>query len=256
MHKIKLSAMKKDKEKKQKKEKKEKKKKIKVPLTPKQIAIGMAIIALVSFLYKFTIGIMSLSMVLIIAAVPTLFVFICKFLYARHMDTTRAKKKRSYFFMMIATVCFVVLFLMFSLLKVGGIDITHHNTFTGWIGIVFILFIIVMFVLSIINLRGALQKDDLVVIGIKEISFVAALADAVMINGFLYRVLIKYIEKFIPFYSFFNQYFPLAVSILMCIVPIIMLRRFIKYKVDEEENVAVEEAVTNNEENNTNTEEV
>ena len=157
---------------------------------------------------------------------------------------------------MIATVCFVVLFLMFSLLKVGGIDITHYNTFTGWIGIVFILFIIVMFVLSIINLRGALQKDDLVVIGIKEISFVAALADAVMINGFLYRVLIKYIEKFIPFYSFFNQYFPLAVSILMCIVPIIMLRRFIKYKVDEEENVAVEEAVTNNEENNTNTEEV
>ena len=145
---------------------------------------------------------------------------------------------------------------MFSLLKVGGIDITHHNTFTGWIGIVFIFFIMAMFVLSIINLRGALQKDDLVVIGIKEISFVAALADAVMINGFLYRVLIKYIEKFIPFYSFFNQYFPLAVSILMCIVPIIMLRRFIKYKVDEEENVAVEEAVTNNEENNTNTEEV
>ena len=244
--------MKKDKEKKQKKEKK---KKIKIPLTPKQIAIGMAIIALVSFLYKFTVGVMSLSMVLMIAAIPTLFVFICKFLYARHMDQTREKKKRSYFFMMIATVCFVVLFLLFSLLKVGGIDITHENTFTGWIGIVFIFFIIAMFVLSIINLRGALQKDDLVVIGIKEISFVAALADAVMINGFLYRVLIKYIEKFIPFYSFFNQYFPLAVSVLMCIVPILMLRRFIKYKVDEvpqeeEKNEEVKEDDTTKEECN------
>ena len=244
--------MKKDKEKKQKKEKK---KKIKIPLTPKQIAIGMAIIALVSFLYKFTVGVMSLSMVLMIAAIPTLFVFICKFLYARHMDQTREKKKRSYFFMMIATVCFVVLFLLFSLLKVGGIDITHENTFTGWIGIVFIFFIIAMFVLSIINLRGALQKDDLVVIGIKEISFVAALADAVMINGFLYRVLIKYIEKFIPFYSFFNQYFPLAVSVLMCIVPILMLKRFIKYKVDEvpqeeENNEEVKEDDTTKEECN------
>ena len=232
--------MKKDKE---KKAKKEKKKKIKIPLTPKQIAIAMAIIALVSFLYKFTIGIMSLSMVLIVAAVPTLFVFICKFLYARHMDQTREKKKRSYFFMMIATVCFVVLFLMFSLLKVGGIDITHYNTFTGWIGIVFIFFVIAMFVLSIINLRGALQKDDLVVIGIKEISFVAALADAVMINGFLNRVFLRYIKDYILFYEQINKYFPLGVSILMCIVPIIMLKRFITYKVDA---VPVEETVNEN----------
>ena len=254
MHRIEVSIMKKDKE---NKPKKEKKKKIKVPFTPKQIAIAMAIIALVSFLYKFTIGIMSLSMVLIIAAVPTFFVFICKFLYARHMDTTREKKKRSYFFMMIATVCFVVLFLMFSLLKVGGIDITHENTFTGWIGIVFILFIIVMFVLSIINLRGALQKDDLVVIGIKEISFVAALADAVMINGFLYRVLIKYIEQFIPFYSFFNQYFPLAVSVLMCIIPLLMLRRFIRYKVDKNDDSSeIEESEPATEQTSANTEEV
>lgn len=254
MHRIEVSIMKKDKE---NKPKKEKKKKIKVPFTPKQIAIAMAIIALVSFLYKFTIGIMSLSMVLIIAAVPTFFVFICKFLYARHMDTTREKKKRSYFFMMVATVCFVVLFLMFSLLKVGGIDITHENTFTGWIGIVFILFIIVMFVLSIINLRGALQKDDLVVIGIKEISFVAALADAVMINGFLYRVLIKYIEKFIPFYGFFNQYFPLAVSVLMCIIPLLMLRRFIRYKVDKNDDSSeIEESEPATEQTSANTEEV
>ena len=254
MHRIEVSIMKKDKE---NKPKKEKKKKIKVPFTPKQIAIAMAIIALVSFLYKFTNGIMSLSMVLIIAAVPTFFVFICNFLYARHMDTTREKKKRSYFFMMIATVCFVVLFLMFSLLKVGGIDITHENTFTGWIGIVFILFIIVMFVLSIINLRGALQKDDLVVIGIKEISFVAALADAVMINGFLYRVLIKYIEKFIPFYSFFNQYFPLAVSVLMCIIPLLMLRRFIRYKVDKNDDSSeIEESEPATEQTSANTEEV
>ena len=89
-----------------------------------------------------------------------------------------------------------------------------------------------MFVLSIINLKGALNKDDLVVIGIKEISFVAALADAVMINGFLYRVLIKYIADYIPFYKYINSYFPLAVAVLMAIVPFIMLKRFLKYKKD------------------------
>ena len=95
------------------------------------------------------------------------------------------------------------------------------------------------------------------VIGIKEISFVAALADAVMINGFLYRVLIKYIEKFIPFYSFFNQYFPLAVSVLMCIVPLLMLRRFIKYKVDENDDSSeIEESEPATEQTSANTEEV
>ena len=137
--------------------------------------------------------------------------------------------------MMIATVCFVVLFLMFSTFKAFGIDISHENTFTGWIGIIFIFFIMVMFVLSIINLKGALNKDDLVVIGIKEITFVSALADAVMINGFLYRVLLKYIADYIPFYKYLNSYFPLAVAVLMSIVPFIMLRRWWKYKVDDPE---------------------
>ena len=218
--------------------------KVKKVVTPKRLAIAMAIIALVSFLYKFTVGVMALSMVMIIAAVPTLFVFICKALYAKDMHQPREKKKRTYFFMMIATVCFVVLFLMFSTFKAFGIDISHENTFTGWIGIVFIFFIMLMFALSIINLRGALNKDDLVVIGIKEITFVSALADAAMINGFLYRVLLKYIADYIPFYKYLNSYFPLAVAVLMSIVPFIMLRRWWKYKVDEPEEETKQEEAT------------
>ena len=51
----------KDKNEKKPKEKKAKKIKIKVPLTPEQIAIIMAIICLISFIYKMTIGVMSLS---------------------------------------------------------------------------------------------------------------------------------------------------------------------------------------------------
>lgn len=218
--------------------------KVKKVATPERLAIAMAIIALVSFIYKFTVGALAASLVMIIAAIPTLFVFICKALYAKDMHQPRDKKKKTYFFMMIATVCFVVLFLLFSLLKVGGIDITHENTFTGWIGIVFIFFIMIMFVLSIINLRGALAKEDLVVIGIKEITFVSALADAVMINGFLYRVLIKYIADYIPFYKYLNQYFPLAVAVIMTIVPLIMFKRWWKYDVNakDDDEAVVEES--------------
>ena len=218
--------------------------KVKKVATPERLAIAMAIIALVSFIYKFTVGALAASLVMIIAAIPTLFVFICKALYAKDMHQPRGKKKKTYFFMMIATVCFVVLFLLFSLLKVGGIDITHENTFTGWIGIVFIFFIMIMFVLSIINLRGALAKEDLVVIGIKEITFVSALADAVMINGFLYRVLIKYIADYIPFYKYLNQYFPLAVAVIMTIVPLIMFKRWWKYDVNakDDDEALVEES--------------
>ena len=222
-------------------DKKAKKKlKVKIPFTPKQLAIAMAIIALVSFGYKFTVGILAMSLVMIIAAVPTFFVFLCKLLYAKHMDQPRSEKKKAYLFMMIFTASFSLLFILFSVLKVGGIDISIENKFDGWIGLVFIFFIIVMFVLSIINLKGALNKTDLVVIGIKEISFVSALTDAVMINEFLYRVIVRYILDtidtidilhIVDVYGFLNNLFPLAVGVIMAIVPFFMLRRYIKYQV-------------------------
>ena len=222
-------------------EKKAKKKlKVKIPLTPKQLAIAMAIIALVSFGYKFTVGMLAMSLVMIIAAIPTFFVFLCKFLYAKHMDQPRNEKKRAYLLMLIFTASFSLLFILFSILKVGGIDISIENKFDGWIGLVFIFFIILMFVLSIINLKGALNKTDLVVIGIKEISFVSALTDAVMINEFLHRVIVRYIlDTFdsidilhiIDVYRFLNNLFPLAVGIIMAIVPFIMLKRYLKYEV-------------------------
>lgn len=215
-------------------EKKEKKKKkLKVPISPERLAIIMAIIALIAFVYKLTIGVMGMSMVLIVAAIPSFFIFLCKALYAKNMNQSRKEKKKTYLFMCIFTASFSAVFILFSVLKVGGIDITKENTFTGWIGLVFIFFIIAMFVLSIINLKGALNRTDLVVIGIKEISFVSALADAVMINEFLYRVIISVVLNYvpIPFYDYVNRFFPLGVGIIMAIVPLIMFRRWFKYEI-------------------------
>ena len=164
-----------------KKAKKEKKKKI---ITPKRVAIISAIIAFVSFAYKFTIGILATSLVMLIAAFPTLFVFICKAVFAKNLNQTYEQKKKSYLIMTIASFSFVLLFILFSVLKVGGIDITNQNRFEGWIGLIFIFFIIAMFVLSIINLRGALEKSDILTTGLREMSFISALTDAAMIQEF------------------------------------------------------------------------
>ena len=203
---------------------------MKKPLSAKKIAIILAIVALVSFGYKLTIGVLATSLVMIVAAVPAFFIFVCKAAYAKNMNQTREEKKRAYFIMAIATAAFATIFVLFSILMVGGIDITNQNRFTGWIGLIFILFIILLFILSIINLRGALGKDDLVVIGIKEITFMSALTDAVMIQEFLYRVINAYIDVKIPFFDLINKYFPLGIGILMILIPISMFRRLMSYE--------------------------
>ena len=200
-------------------------------INPKTIAIISAIIALVSFGYKFTIGLLATSLVMLIAAFPTFFVFICKAIFAKNLNQTNEQKRKAYLAMTIAAGSYSVIFILFSVLKVGGIDITNKNRFEGWIGIIFIFFIIVMFVLSIINLKGALDKDDILSIGIREMSFIAALADAVMIQEFLYRVLLKYMK--VPFMTQLRRYFPLAVGVLMVVVSVIMIKRCLQLKAEK-----------------------
>ena len=51
-----------------------------------RIAFLSAIITLVSFLYKLSLGIITTSMVLIIASFSTLMVFVCKILYAKFLE--------------------------------------------------------------------------------------------------------------------------------------------------------------------------
>ena len=197
-------------------------------LTAKKIALLMAIISLVSFLYKLSLGIISSSMILIVASLSTLVVCICKFIYWKDMTADRSAKKRAYFFMMVLALAFGVLFLLFAVLKVGGIDTSSKRSFTGIIGLVFIAFVILMFVLSILKLKGALEKSDLIVIGLKEMIFVSALADAVIIQEFLYKVVPHYRD--VPFMGIINNYFPLIIAVVMLLVPVKMFSRFRRYE--------------------------
>ena len=103
-----------------KEKKKKKPSKIKKLITPKKIALLMAIISLVSFLYKIGLGVISNSMILIIASLSTAVVCACKFIFWKDMNADRKAKKKSYFFMMVLALAFAVLFLLFAVLKVGG----------------------------------------------------------------------------------------------------------------------------------------
>lgn len=214
-----------------KEKKKKKPSKLKKLVTPKKIALVMALISLVSFLYKIGLGVISNSMILIIASLSTAVVCACKFIFWKDMNADRKAKKRSYFIMMILALSFAVLFLLFAVLKVGGIDTSSKNNFKGIVGYIFIAFVILMFVLSIINLRGALTKSDIMVIGIKEMIFVSALADAVIIQEFLYKTIPHYRD--IPFMKLINSYFPLIIAVLMIIVPIYMFKRFREYEAEK-----------------------
>ncbi len=195
----------------------------------RRITFFTSIITLISFLYKAGLGLLTRSLVLIIASISTLMVFICKITFIKNVLTTREKKKKAYLTMAISIFVYALIFIAFVVLKVNGIDISNDKTYKGLLGSLLILFMLIMFILSCKRLRGALEKNDLMVIGLKEMTFVSALADLVIIEEFVSRIILEY--KKIEMLVFINSYFSLAIGILMVIVGIIMSIRFSKYEV-------------------------
>ena len=187
-----------------------------------------AIITGISFLYKLGLGIFTQSLVLIIASFSTLMLFICKVVFVRNVAGTREKKKKAYFIMGISAAIYSLIFILFVVLKVNGIDISNKNTYEGLFGLLFIAFILLMFVLSIINLKGALAKDDIVVIGLKEMTFISALTDVVIIETFICRMILYYYDLDIIYTL--EAYFPLGVAILITIISIRMISKAIQYE--------------------------
>ena len=199
-----------------------------------KIAVISALVSFISFGYKLTLGIITASMVLIIASISALMVFICKLMFVRNTTKTKEQKKKAYFIMTIAATIFVALFILFSVLKVGGIDTSNQKTYSGWAGALFILFILIMFVLSVIKLRGALEKNDLVFKGLKEMTFISALTDVVIIMEFIYRIVRHYIEdvNIVRIVRLTNNYSSIAVSVFMIIVVVSMFKRSLGYNKD------------------------
>ena len=196
-----------------------------------------AIFSLISFLYKFTLGVLTTSMVLMIAAISTLLVCIAKFAFLKNANKTRSQKKRAYLIIVIVTFIYGIIFIMFSILKAFNIDTSNDKTYEGIWGGLFILVIFIMFILSCIKLKGALEKNDLMVIGLKEITFVSALTDLVIIEGFAYRIFLEYEDRFhdetVFLIDLIDRFTPLVISLLLIIVPVIMLIRYFKYQAEQ-----------------------
>ena len=194
----------------------------------KRMTFLSAIITLISFGYKATLSVLAMSLVLMVAALSTLMVFICKAIFVKNVLESREKKKKAYFFMALAIFVYSLIFLAFVVLKVNGIDISKTIPFEGLLGILFIALMFVLFILSVIGLRGALEKTDIMVIGLKEMTFVSALADLVIIEEFVSIIILKY--KDIDNMSVINGYFSLGVGIFMLVIAVIMWVRCFRYK--------------------------
>ena len=194
----------------------------------RKIVMLTAFISLVSFLYKLSLGIVNASAILILASVSTLLVFIAKVTFLKNATKSRTQKKKGYLVVAVVTLIYSLLFIFFSSLKAAGIELENERTYEGPLGAILIAIIFVMFILSLIKLRKALNKTDLAVIGLKEITFVSALADLVIIEDFVSRIILQYRE--IEYMDKINGFFVLGVSITMLVIPLVMLVRFIRYK--------------------------
>ena len=194
----------------------------------KRITKISAIISFISFLYKAMLSYLTLSIVLLIASLSTFLIFIIKLLFVKNLNKSRSNKKKAYFVMSIALLIYSFIFIAFVVLKINGIDVSNNKEYSGTIGYLIIGVMILMFFLSLLNLKKAYEKTDLMVIGLKEMTFASALSDLVIIEEFVYRL--DFMVKDFLLLNSIHSYFPLAVGVAMASVAISMIIRFIKYR--------------------------
>ena len=189
-----------------------------------------AFISLLSFGYKIGLSFLTMSLVLFIASISTLMVFICKLLFVKNVTKDRTKKKKAYLFMAIAVLIYSLIFMAFVVLKINNIDVSNDKSYDGWFGALLIGFMLIMFILTVIGLKGALGKTDIMVTGLKEMTLVSAFADLVIIEEFVSRIILKY--KDISYMDKINSYFCLGCGIAMILTSFIMMIHFVRYDKD------------------------
>ena len=158
-------------------------------------------------------------------------VFICKIVFVKNVLATRDKKKKAYLIMTISILVYALIFIAFGILKAFDISIASKNPFDGLYGTLFIVILVVLFLLSLLNLIKATDKSDIMVIGLRQIVFISALTDLVLIEEFVAQTLLDKAEIDI---SWLDDYFPLGVAALMLIIAISMFVRLFTYRTKQE----------------------
>ena len=195
----------------------------------KKMTFISAFITFLSFAYKGVLSYLTASIVLLIASISTFLIFIIKILFVKYLTKSRTKKRKAYFFMTASLLVYSLIFIAFVVLKINGIDASNNKEYSGYTGYIIISFMFLMFFLSMLNLKKACEKTDLMVIGLKEMTFSSAITDLVIIEEFIYRMF--FISKEYIVINTFHNYFPLGIGIFMMLISIRMLVRCIKYKI-------------------------
>ena len=194
----------------------------------KRLTIISAFISFLAFAYKISLSVMTMSLVLMIASMSTLLVFICKMIFIRNIYGKRVDKKKAYFWMSVSALLYVLIFILFITLKVAGIDISNKTEYPLPLAISLVSILVVMFILSLFGLKSSLERTDIIVIGLKEMTFIGALADIVFIYELILQ-LVKKLENQELLKIFTGSILSYTCSAAMIIVVLMMFRRFFKY---------------------------
>ena len=72
------------------------------------------------------------------------------------------------------------------------------------------------------------SANSVMVIGLKEMTFISALADSIIIMEFVTRLVLSYTT--LPLIEYINSYYSLGIGICMLLTSLLMFIRFIRYK--------------------------
>lgn len=195
----------------------------------KRITLLSAIITFISFIYKFMLSYLTKSQILLIASLSTLMIFICKLMFVKNVTKTREKKKKAYLIMILSLLIYSAIFIGVILLKLKGLDLSNNKTYEGLYGSIIIGIMFLMFILSILGLRSSLEKEDLMTIGLKEMTFASALTDLIIIEEFTSRIILDY--KDIKHINEINSIFSLSLCGLLILLCLKMIFRYFRYEV-------------------------
>lgn len=195
----------------------------------KRITLLSAIITFISFIYKFMLSYLTKSQILLIASLSTLMIFICKLMFVKNVTKTREKKKKAYLIMILSLLIYSAIFIGVILLKLKGLDLSNNKTYEGLYGGIIIGVMFLMFILSILGLRSSLEKEDLMTIGLKEMTFASALTDLIIIEEFTSRIILDY--KDIKHINEINSIFSLSLCGLLILLCLKMIFRYFRYEV-------------------------
>ncbi len=196
----------------------------------KRITFISAIITFVSFLYKGFLGFLSKSIIIAATSLSSLSVFFCKNIYVKKLTKSRKEKRHAYLLMGLILFIYGILFSFVIISKLKGLYVMEERVYKEWQAIILSLIIVLMIMLSLRGYMIASDRNDIMVLGLKEVGLATALSDLIVLEGLLDDFVIGYIKE--CYLNKFHYFLSLIVSVLIIIISFVMIIRFFKITIE------------------------